>query len=122
RRRAGTIATGQCACSARSGSGAAENAEAAKNPPVTLEILDAKGQVVRKYPPKTQPGEEPGDEEGFGLRPPQRGLPAEAGLNRFVWDMRYEGASRVPRSPLWGGGTDGPQAVPGQYQVRLTVQ
>lgn len=93
----------------------------AKNAPITLEILDQKGQVVRKYPPKQQPGADAGDDEGFGPRPADRGLPSEAGLNRFVWDMRYEGATRVPRSPLWGGGTDGPQAVPGKYQVRLTV-
>jgi photosystem II stability/assembly factor-like uncharacterized protein len=98
-----------------------ENAESAKNAPITLEILDQKGQVVRKYPPKTQPGDEGGDDEGFGFRPPQRGLPVEAGLNRFVWDLNYEGASRVPRSPLWGGTTDGPEALPGNYQVRLTV-
>lgn len=98
----------------------AEKAEAAKNAPITLEILDQKGQVVRKYPPKTQPGEDAGGEESFG-RGPERGLPAEAGLNRFVWDMRYEGATRVPHSPLWGGSTDGPEALPGTYQVRLTV-
>src|SRR5205807_9693875 len=88
---------------------------------ISLEILDQKGQVVRKYPPKTQPGEEVGDDEGFGFRPPERGLPTEAGLNRFVWDLRYEGATRVPRSPLWAGTTDGPEALPGNYQVRLTV-
>jgi photosystem II stability/assembly factor-like uncharacterized protein len=101
----------------------AENAgaAAAKSSPVTLEILDQKGQVIRKYPPKPQPGEEAGDDEGFGFRPPDRGLPTEAGLNRFVWDLRYEGATRVPRSPLWGGGTEGPEALPGKYQVRLTV-
>lgn len=92
-----------------------------KPSPITLEILDQKGQVVRKYPPKTQPGEEAGDDEGFGFRAPERGLPTEAGLNRFVWDLRYEGATRVPRSPLWGGGTDGPEALPGKYQIRLTV-
>jgi photosystem II stability/assembly factor-like uncharacterized protein len=99
-----------------------EKAESAstKNAPITLEILDQKGQVVRKYPPKTQPGEGPGEEEGFG-RPPEQGLPTEAGLNRFVWDIRYEGATRVPHSPLWGGSTDGPEALPGTYQVRLTV-
>lgn len=98
----------------------AEKSEGAKNAPITLEILDQKGQVVRKYPPKTQPGEEAGGDEGFG-RGPERGLPTEAGLNRFVWDMRYEGATRVPHSPLWGGSTDGPEALPGTYQVRLTV-
>ena len=92
-----------------------------KNPPITLEILDQKGAVVRKYPPKRQPQDEGGGEdEGFG-RPPERGLPVDAGLNRFVWDLRYEGASRVPRSPLWGGSTEGPLALPGTYQVRLTA-
>src|SRR5256884_7016050 len=30
-------------------------------------------------------------------------LPVEAGLNRFVWDLDYEGASKVPHAPLWGG-------------------
>ena len=101
----------------------AETAEAKpgeKPAPITLEILDQKGQVVRKYPARKQ-GEEGGDDEGFG-RPPERGIPAEAGLNRFVWDLRYEGATRVPKSPLWGGSTDGPEALPGTYQVRLTVQ
>jgi DNA-binding FrmR family transcriptional regulator len=103
---------------------AAEGAGAgsgSKPAPITLEILDQKGQVVRKYPPKPQPGEEGGDDEGFGFRPPDRGLPTEAGLNRFVWDLHYEGATRVPRSPLWAGSTDGPEALPGNYQVRLTV-
>ncbi|MGC2695732.1 MAG: glycosyl hydrolase [Candidatus Angelobacter sp.] len=100
---------------------AVEAAESAKNSPITLEILDQKGQVVRKFPPKTQPGEDTGDDEGFGPRTTNRGLPTEAGLNRFVWDMRYEGATRVPHSPLWAGSTDGPEALPGTYQVRLTI-
>ncbi len=106
--------------SQKSEAAASEAAQDAKAAPITLEILDQKGQVIRKYPPKKQPGEEAGAEEGFG-RPPQRGLPTEAGLNRFVWDMRYEGATRVPHSPLWAGSTDGPEALPGTYQVRLTV-
>jgi hypothetical protein len=100
---------------------AGDKGENAKNAPVTLEILDQKGQVVRKYPPKALPGADAGDDEGFGPRPAERELPTESGLNRFVWDMHYEGATRVPRSPLWAGSTDGPEALPGKYQVRLTV-
>ena len=100
--------------------GGAEGAEH-KPSPIKLEILDAKGVVIRTYPPK-KPGEEGGgEEEFFGRRGAQK-LPAEAGLNRFIWDLRYEGASRVPHSPLWGGSTDGPIALPGKYQVRLTVE
>lgn len=98
-----------------------ETEAATKNPPITLEILDQKGQVVRRYPPKSPPEEE-GPEAGAEPRPQQaRNLPAEAGINRFVWDLRYEGASRVPHSPLWAGSTEGAEALPGTYQVRLTV-
>ena len=87
---------------------------------ITLDILDSSGKVIRHYPKKEEEGEA---DEGFGPR--NRGgekLPGEAGLNRFVWDLEYEGAHPVPRAPLWGGGTNGPKAVPGNYQVRLTVQ
>ena len=45
----------------------------------------------------------------------------EAGLNRFVWDMRYAEAARFPGLILWAGGTNGPRAVPGTYQVKLTA-
>ncbi len=97
-------------------------AAGAKAAPITMEILDSKGQVIRKYPPKPQPSDEtPGEEGGFG-RPQVRALSSEAGLNRFVWDLQYEESSRVPHSPLWGGNTDGPVALPGNYQVKLTVQ
>jgi len=104
------------------GPGQAAGPQRGRGAPIRLEILDSKGTVVRRYPAPRQPGEAGGDEEGGGRF--QRGdanLPAEAGLNRFVWDLHYEGASRVPRSPLWAGGTDGPEVVPGTYQVRLTV-
>jgi photosystem II stability/assembly factor-like uncharacterized protein len=90
-------------------------------PKITLEILDSSGKVVRKYPKKEEPGEEGDEEDSF--RPGSNGssLPADAGLNRFVWDLRYEGATKVPNAPLWGGSTDGPEALPGTYQARLTV-
>jgi len=54
---------------------------------------------------------------------PEKEIKPEAGLNRFEWDLRYEEARRVPGYYLWeyGGGARGPVAVPGQYQVRLTV-
>jgi len=90
-------------------------------PKITLEILDSSGKVIRKYPKKEEPGGD-NDEEDFFTRGASAGsLPTDAGLNRFVWDLRYEGATKVPKAPLWGGSTDGPKALPGTYQVRLTV-
>jgi hypothetical protein len=88
-------------------------------PKITLDILDSSGKVVRHFPKKE---DEPEPDEGFGG--PNRNptaLPEEAGLNRFVWDLDYEGATPVPHAPLWGGDTKGPEALPGAYHVRLTV-
>ncbi|MBM3285284.1 MAG: hypothetical protein FJY81_05375 [Candidatus Aminicenantes bacterium] len=88
---------------------------------VTLEFLDAGGRLIRKLSsadkPAEEEGERPGRMSGRGTPP----LPAEAGLNRFVWNMRYPDAERVPGAILWAGLTAGPVAVPGIYQAKLTV-
>jgi hypothetical protein len=75
--------------------------------------------VIRTYPPKHPPAQE-GEENFFSRNRPDE-IPTEAGINRFVWDLHYEGAPRIPNSPLWGGSTEGATALPGDYQVRLTV-
>jgi len=46
---------------------------------------------------------------------------AEKGMNRFVWNMCYPDAERVPGAILWAGTLAGPVSVPGSYQVRVTV-
>jgi photosystem II stability/assembly factor-like uncharacterized protein len=82
-----------------------------------LEILDSGGKVIRVYPdPKAIP---PDPEEERGRKPPS--LTHFVGLNSFVWDERYEGATPIAHAPLWAGSLAGPKAVPGHYQVRLTV-
>ena len=86
-----------------------------------LEILDASGKLIRKYSSaEMEPLEEPLDPDD---KKPEREIKPDAGLNRFVWDLRYEEAHRVPGYYLWeyGDGARGPVAAPGQYQVRLTV-
>jgi len=46
-------------------------------------------------------------------------LPKKAGLNRFVWDLRYPEAETLPgQNP---GGITAPLAPPGEYRARLTV-
>lgn len=95
--------------------------KAASKDPVKLEILDAKGNVIRKL-----------------------NAPAKAGLNRTMWDLRYEPPTLValrtaaPDNPRiwdeprfrgkdsrpithWGieGAQEGPLVAPGKYTVRL---
>jgi photosystem II stability/assembly factor-like uncharacterized protein len=86
-----------------------------------LEILDSSGKVIRKYSStEYNTLEEPPDPDD---KKPEKQLKPEAGLNRFVWDLRYEEARHVPGYFLYeyGGGARGPVAVPGHYLVRLTV-
>jgi hypothetical protein len=87
----------------------------------TLEILDANGKVIRKYSSKKAAEGASPDEEEFGISRPGETLPAEEGLNRFVWDMRGEAPARVPGAVSWGGRPIGPRVLPGTYQVKLTV-
>jgi len=89
---------------------------------VTLTFLDAAGKVIKTFtsrePEKPRPGEPPRKEE------PR--VTAEAGLNRFVWDMRYPDAVAIPEdratfNPPRINLLLGPVAPPGTYQVQLKV-
>ena len=104
----------------------------ATSPSVTLEILDASGQLVRKFSSTDKP--ESTEEElkkqlipHYWLRP-FRPLPNEAGMHRWVWDLHYPTPDSTrheypiaaipgdtPRYPL------GPTALPGTYTARLTA-
>jgi photosystem II stability/assembly factor-like uncharacterized protein len=87
----------------------------------TIEILDSQNQIIRKFSSlKTETPDEPLDPDD---KKPEKEVKVEAGLNRFVWNLRYENANRVPGYYLWeyNGGARGPIALPGKYQVRLTV-
>ena len=74
---------------------------------VTIEILDAQGQVVRTLHRRAgegrrrSPRRRPSEEESF--RPPAPRVPVKAGMNRFVWDMRYPGREGLPEDDPVGG-------------------
>src|SRR2546421_861565 len=73
----------------------------------TLDFLDARDSLVRRFSSRPK---EPADS-----------LKAEAGLNRFVWDLRYADAHRFKGLVFWAGNTRGPLAMPGSYKGRRTV-
>jgi hypothetical protein len=91
---------------------------------LTLEILDATNQVVRTF--TSQPtgavpaGRGGGGRRGSGL---PSTLPIKAGMNRFVWDLRYPGGPASSGGDMEGGGFGGggPLAAPGVYRARLTA-
>ena len=84
---------------------------------VTLAFLDADGEEIKAFSSaKPDAGDDSSDDDGGEVR-----VPAEAGMNRFDWDMRYPGASKVPGDKTTGDVGRGPLAPPGSYQVRLSV-
>ena len=100
--------------------------------PVTLEIIDSAGRLVRRF--RSDDAPVPSAEElarelipAYWLKPP-RVLPASGGLHRWVWNLRYAEPvatthgypisavpHATPRQP------EGPLALPGSYLVRLSV-
>ncbi len=63
----------------------------------------------------------PQEEQGFrgGGREPR--VPDKKGLNQFAWNLRYPDAARFRGMIFWAGGTQGPEAMPGKYTVRMLV-
>ncbi|MGH9401023.1 MAG: WD40/YVTN/BNR-like repeat-containing protein [Terriglobia bacterium] len=99
--------------------------------PVTIEILDAQGKLVRRYSSAEHTAAAEASKTlvpMYWLRTPKT-LSAKAGMHRWVWDLHYpapESNNRdypisavphnTPRTPL------GPRALPGEYTVRLTAE
>ncbi|MDQ6860816.1 MAG: glycoside hydrolase, partial [Verrucomicrobiota bacterium] len=98
--------------------------------PVTLEIKDTKGNMVRRYA-STDPLREADASKlkvpSYWVRPPQP-LMATAGAHRFLWDLHYEAIAGVaPEFPIaaifrnTAAVATGPWAMPGEYRVTLTA-
>jgi len=94
---------------------------------VKLEFLDSTGKVVNTY--SSRPPERPAmpagpaveeEENPFRGGPPAR-VTAQAGMNRFIWNLRYPDATTFPGLIMWAGSVTGPRVSPGTFTVRLTA-
>ncbi len=86
---------------------------------VTIEILDESGAILRTLETSEDEGVEGG---GSGTA---YALPAEAGINRAVWDLRTQPTVEIDYPFLFGASRDqkrlgGYRVAPGRYRVRLT--
>ena len=75
--------------------------------PITLDILDAKGAVVRSFSTRATV--------------PLDRLTLTAGLNAHVWNLRRTGPTTLQGVTLFGAPNGGPLVAPGRYVARLTV-
>ena len=61
------------------------------------------------------------EEEGGGRGRGPLTASMAAGVTRFNWDLQYAPVTAFQGMVLWGATTNGPTALPGTYQARLTV-
>ena len=88
---------------------------------VKIEILDGAGHLLRTYlSTRLKENEQPPDPDDEKPKPE---IEADAGLNRFVWDLRPEPVHTLENYYLYElrNGARGPLVMPGEYQVRVTV-
>ena len=87
--------------------------------PVTLEVLDATGKVVRHF--SSADMHSAPDLSQISNTPEWEAVPSrlgtEAGMHRFVWSLLYP----APEPLRDGAGEGGVWALPGRYSVKLTV-
>lgn len=76
----------------------------------TLDFVDDNGNIAQRY--SSDPDKEKKEAK----------LNLKKGINTVRWNMRYPGADTFENMVLWGGGTNGPQAVPGKFKTVLTIQ
>jgi hypothetical protein len=88
---------------------------------LTIEILTGDNTIVRtlsSIPREPDYSSEEDDPEELK----KAALSIEPGVQRAVWDLRWEGARKIKTGKIdTGDPSNGPRAVPGTYQVRLRV-
>ena len=82
--------------------------------PIMIKILEKEGDLVKSY--KSNLGE-----QRIAGHLPIGKLELKQGINQFAWDMVYPGSKRIDNLIMWGGGTSGPMAPPGEYIARLVL-
>jgi photosystem II stability/assembly factor-like uncharacterized protein len=87
--------------------------------PLNLDIVDSTGNTVRHLTSvKPQAAEQP--PEWPDQVHPATTLAAAAGMNRFVWNLRYDDPVQIPDAFYAGLPPRGPLVMPGNYSVKLT--
>jgi photosystem II stability/assembly factor-like uncharacterized protein len=86
-----------------------------------IDILDARDRVVRTL--SSTPAEPMGSDDNESAEDyKDEALPRGAGVQRAVWDLRYEGARKIKGGRIdTGDPRDGPRVPPGTYTVKLTA-
>jgi photosystem II stability/assembly factor-like uncharacterized protein len=95
--------------------------KAAPKGEVTLQVSDSAGKLVRTFSSiEKKEAEQP--PEWPGRVKEAKTIPASAGHQRFVWNLRADSPVKVPGAFYSEAGPHGPLVLPGKYQVKLTAE
>lgn len=87
------------------------------NTPIRLAFYDAKETLINEFYSRPEGTKVEKSDDKHDLRR----ATANAGWNRFIWDMRVKPLSKIVGSdPIAGSVIYGPKVTPGQYTVQLT--
>jgi photosystem II stability/assembly factor-like uncharacterized protein len=87
---------------------------------LTVDILNAKGELVRHLS-STKTNKEVQPPEWPDRLVPSDLIPAHAGMNRMIWDLRWNDPVQIPGAFYEDQAPRGPIVAPGRYQVRLRL-
>ncbi len=95
---------------------------------VTLEFLNARGTVMRRFNGSTGmtskdsvPKDSVLHKDSLAYTASDSVVTTRVGSNRFWWNLRYPDAKRIKTVVNDEGTLNGPTTVPGEYRVRLIV-
>ena len=72
---------------------------------VSIDIMDKNKKLINTY--------------SNTAKEKNKKLDIAAGMNKFVWNMRYDSAEKVNGLILWHGTVPGPKAAPGEYFYKI---
>ena len=92
---------------------------------VSLTFSTQSGEKIASFSNLTDAAGKPlkTNKDFYGPKEPKQSyvVRTDAGMNRFVWQMHYPKATKVPGAVIWEGSMQGPKIVPGTYRVTLSV-
>lgn len=80
-----------------------------KTDTITISFHEQDGDMIKTF--STHPDKKANEEQ----------LTVKPGFNTMNWDMEYNGAKTFDGMILWWASTSGPMAIPGTYQVKMSV-
>ncbi len=86
---------------------------------LSLQFYDGDGELVRRIGTKPSGYDEMNDDEKAFHGGPW--ITVNRGVNRFLWDLRHAGSTKVLGNKMTADADEGPLVVPGTYEVRLVI-